>query len=235
PERALGRGREAAQIASDMELPFNEALAATHLALLQQLRADRATARAQAQAAYELTVQYKAPYYQAWARILLCYAEAWEQPDLDQVARLRGAIEEFKSSGARLRLPYYLGLLARLCRRAEQHEDGLAVIDEALVESQANNERWWDAELFRLRGELLHAQGADDEVEAALSQALEIARSQEARSLELRATMSLARMWQAHDRTDEARRLLGDVYGWFTEGFDTPDLRRARSLLARLA
>ncbi len=236
PERALSRGREAVQSASDMELPFNEAMAATYLALLQQLRADRATARAQAHVAYELTVQYKAPYYQAWAHILLCYAEAWEQPDVDHVARLRGAIEEFKSSGARLRLPYYLGLLARLCRRSGQMDDGLAVIDEAMAEARANSEWWWDAELHRLRAELLHAaQGADDEVEAALTQAREIARSQEAKSLELRAAMSLARLWSEQGRADEARRRLGDVYGWFTEGFDTPDLRRARALLARLA
>jgi len=236
PERALSRGREAVQIASDMELPFNQALAATYLAVLQQLRADRATAREQAQAAYELTVQYKAPYYQAWAHILLCYAEAWEQPDLDQVARLRGAIEEFKSSGARLRLPYYLGLLARLCRQAEQHEDGLAAIDEALVESQANNERWWDAELHRLRGELLWARGTDaHDVEEALVRACETAREQQARSLELRAATSLARLWSEQGRADEARRLMNAVYGWFTEGFETPDLRRARSLLARLA
>ena len=90
--------------------------------------------------------------------------------------------------------------------------------------------------LRRLRAELLHAaQGADDEVEAALTQALEIARSQEAKSLELRAAMSLARLWGEQGRADEARRRLGDVYGWFTEGFDTPDLRRARALLARLA
>jgi predicted ATPase len=236
PERALSRGREAVQIASDMKLPFNQALAATYLAVLQQLRADRATAREQAQAAYELTVQYKAPYYQAWAHILLCYAEAWEQPDLDQVARLRGAIEEFKSSGARLRLPYYLGLLARLCRRAEQHEDGLAVIDEALVESQANNERWWDAELHRLRGELLWGCGTGaHDIEEALVRACETAREQQARSLELRAATSLARLWSEQGRADEARRLMNAVYGWFTEGFETPDLRRARSLLARLA
>ena len=236
PEQALRRGREAVQIASDMELPFNQALAMTYLALLQQLRADHVTAREQAEAAYALTVQYKAPYYRAWASILLRYSEAWEQPDEDQIARLRGAIEEFKATGARLRHPYYLSLLARLCRRSGRIEDGLAAIDEALAESQARNERWWDAELHRTRGELLWARGTDmREVEAALALAREIAREQQARSLELRAATSLARLWNEQGRAHEARRLLEDIYGWFTEGFETPDLRRAHMLLARLA
>jgi DNA-binding SARP family transcriptional activator/tetratricopeptide (TPR) repeat protein len=236
PERALSRGREAVQIASDMELPFNQALATTYLALLQQLRADHGAAREQAEAAYELTVQYKAPYYRAWASILLRYAEAWDQPDADHIARLRAAIEELKETGARLRHPYYLGLLARLCRRADHIEDGLAVIDEAMAESRAHNERWWDAELHRLRGELLWARGTDvRDVETALLRARAIAREQRARSLELRAATSLARLWGEQGRTGEARRMLDEMYGWFTEGFETPDLRRARTLLARLA
>lgn len=236
PERALSRGREAVRIASDMELPFNQALATTYLALLQQLRADHGAAREQAEAAYELTVQYKAPYYRVWASILLRYAEAWDQPDADHIARLREAIEEFKATGARLRHPYYLGLLARLCRRAGQNDEGLAVIDEAMTEARAHNERWWDAELHRMRGELLWARGTEArDVEAALARAREIARDQRARSLELRAATSLARLWSEQGRADEARRLLDDTYGWFTEGFETPDLRRARTLLARLA
>jgi len=236
PEQALSRGREAVQIANDMELPFNQALATTYLALLQQLRADRATAREQAEAAYELTVRYKAPYYRAWASILLRYAEAWDEPDVGHIARLRGAIEEFKATGARLREPYYLGLLASLYRRAGQIDDGLAVIEEAMAESRAHNERWWDAELHRMRGELLWARGTDaHDVETALARAREIAREQRARSLELRAATSLARLWREQGRAREARPLLEDAYGWFSEGFETPDLRRARTLLAKLA
>src|SRR5262249_24744261 len=133
------------------------------------------------------------------------------------------------------RLPYYLSLQVRVCRKLGSIEQGLALVDEALAESRANDERWWDAELFRLRGELLLAHGADDEGQAALTQALEVARVQEAKSLELRAATSLAPVWQARGRKGDARRLLGDVFGWFTEGFETPDLRWARALLAQLA
>jgi predicted ATPase/DNA-binding SARP family transcriptional activator len=236
PERALHRGLEACELAGALALPFNQALAETYLALLEQLRSDPATARARAEAALALAVEYKAAYYRTWASILVQYARAWDQPDAERLAALREAIAAFTASGARLRLPYYLSLQARICHKLGRPAEGLALLDEALAVSQANNERWWDAEIFRLRGELLRAQGADnDAIEAALARALEIARGQQAKSLELRAAMSLARVWQTHGQTDEARRLLASVYGWFTEGFDTPDLRRVRSLLARLA
>jgi len=104
-----------------------------------------------------------------------------------------------------------------------------------LAQARAHNERWWDAEVHRLRGEFLLMQGADaSDVEAALLRAVSIARAQRARSLELRATMSLARLWIAQNRSDDARRQLSDLYAWFTEGFETPDLQAARLLLAHL-
>ncbi|MGH2514459.1 MAG: ATP-binding protein [Ktedonobacterales bacterium] len=236
PERALSRGTEAVQLASDLALPFNEALAATYLAMLQQFGAAPATAGAHAEAALAVTIEYQASYYRAWSSILVDFAHAQEQPDSPHIERLRSAILALKASGARLRLPYYLWLLASACARAGRIEDGLAAIDEAMAASRTHDERWWDAELHRLRGELLRARGAEpDDVEAALLQARETARAQQARSLELRAAMSLARWWRARRRTDDACRLLSDVYAWFTEGFDTPDLRAARSLLAELA
>lgn len=112
----------------------------------------------------------------------------------------------------------------------------LACINEALTEARTHNERWWDAELHRLRGEFLLKYGADaSDGEAALLRAIEIARSQQAKSLELRATMSLAQLWIAQKRSDAARQQLSDVYAWFTEGFETPDLQAARLLLAHLS
>jgi predicted ATPase len=158
-----------------------------------------------------------------------------EQPNEERIGRLRGSIAEFKASSARLRLPYYLSLLAHVCEKAGRSEEGLASIDEALFEARTHNERWWDAELHRLRGELLRVVGADvSDVEAAILRAIKIARSQRARSLELRATMSLARLRIAQNRSEEARRQLSDLYAWFTEGFETPDLQAARLLLAHL-
>jgi predicted ATPase len=115
-------------------------------------------------------------------------------------------------------------------------DDAMAAIDEALTESRANNERWWDAELHRLRGELLLARGSDDEeVDLALLRAKEIAEAQGAKSLELRAAMSLARHWRNSRRSEDAKRLLSGVYERFTEGFETLDLQAAQALLNELA
>ena len=236
PRAALRRGRDAVQLARDLAQPFNQALAAAYLAMLMQFCADEATARVQAEDALALASEYKAPYYRAWAAILVGYAGAWEQPDEEHIARLRDAIATFTAAGARLRLPYYLGLLAQVYGKAGCAGEGLAEIDEALAASRAHNERWWDAELHRLRGELLRAQGAAArEAEAAMLRALEIARAQQARSLELRAAMSLARLWSAQQRAAEGRALLANLCAWFTEGHETPDLQAAHALLAHLA
>ena len=235
PQKALSRGFDAVKLVQDLDQPFNQALVSAYLAMLQQLCADEAVAREYAEQALALTSKYQASYYRAWADILVSYAQALEQSNEKSIERLRGSITGFKASGARLRLPYYLSLLAQVCGKAGCIEEGLVCIDEALSEARTHNERWWDAEIHRLRGELLLMHGADaSDVEEALLRAIEIARSQQARSLELRATMSLARLWRTQNRSDDARRQLSDLYAWFTEGFETPDLQAARLLLAQL-
>jgi predicted ATPase len=218
-----------------LDQPFNQTLASAYLALLQQLRADESVAREHAEQALALASKYQAPYYSAWAEILVSSARAMEQPDEEHIGRLRDSITAFTASGARLRLPYYLSLLAQAYYQAGRPKEGLAAIDEALSGALAHNEHWWDADLHRLRGEFLLMGGSDAvDVEAAFFRAIEIAQAQQARSLELRATMSLARLWSAQHRSVEARHRLQEVYDWFTEGFETPDLQAARLLLAQL-
>jgi DNA-binding SARP family transcriptional activator len=235
PQQALSRSLEAVKLVQDLDQPFNQALVSAYLAMLQQLRAEEAVARKYAEEALALTSLFQAPYYRSWAAILVSYTLALEQPDEDRIERLRGSIFAFKASSARLRLPYYLSLLAQVYAKAGRTEEGLASIDEALMEAHTHNERWWDAELHRLRGELLFMHGADaSDVEAAILRAIEIARSQQARSLELRATMSLARLYITQNRSGDARQPLSDLYAWFTEGFETPDLQAAQLLLAHL-
>jgi predicted ATPase len=127
-----------------------------------------------------------------------------------------------------------LVLLAEVCAWTGQTEEGLCAINEALV---APGERLTEAERYRLKGQLLLQQAAADEAEAEASfpQALDIARSQHAKSWELRAAMSLSRLWQRQGKRTEARELLAPVYGWFTEGFDTADLQEAKALLETLS
>jgi predicted ATPase len=138
--------------------------------------------------------------------------------------------------------PYFLALLAEGYGQTGAPDDGLRLLAEALVAVQHTDEHMWEAELHRLQGELLlqaqHQQPAlaDDlshmaAAEASLHQALAVARRQQAKSLELRATMSLARFWQRQGKHAEAQALLAPVYGWFREGFDTADLQEARTLL----
>ena len=236
PQSALLRAHEAVQLAQDPGQPFNQALAATYLAMLQQLCADEAAARSSSEEALALATEYKAPYYRAWSAILVSYALACERPEEATITRLRESIAAFKASGARLRLPYYLALLAQVCGRGGRAEDGLAAVDEGMAASRAQNERWWDAELHRVRGELLLSVGADaDEAETVYIRAMEIARTQQARALELRAATSLGRLWREQRRADDARRLLQNLYSWFSEGFDTMDLREAKALLDTLS
>lgn len=235
PQAALSRGFQAVQLAHDLAQPFNQAVALAYLAMLQQFCADETTARECAEQALAGTTEYKAPYYRAWSAILASYALACERPDTANIVRLHEAIAEFKATGARIRLPYYLGLLAQAYGRAGQPERGLAAVDAGMAEADMHSERWWDAELQRLRGELLTASGAGAHAaEAAYLRAIEIARSQQARALELRAATSLARLWHAQGRSADAQRLLSGAYSWFTEGFETPDLQVAQALLALL-
>ena len=132
-------------------------------------------------------------------------------------------------------LPGSLCTLAEAQAKAGQPEEGLDTLDEALALVEQTDERHWEAELHRVQGELLLMQGDDAEAEASLHKAIEVARGQSAKSWELRATTSLARLWQEQGRIDEARQMLAEIYGWFTEGFDTPDLQEAKALLDELS
>jgi predicted ATPase len=143
----------------------------------------------------------------------------------------------FQATGMRLQYPHFLALLAEAYGKAGQAEEGLSVLAEALALVEETGERYYGAELYRLKGELLLMQGdeAESEAEASFHKAIEVARRQQAKSWELRATMSLCRLWQRQGKREEARQRLAEVYGWFTEGFDTPDLQEAKALLEELS
>jgi predicted ATPase len=131
-------------------------------------------------------------------------------------------------------MPLYIALLAGACEIAGELEEGKARLDQALQVVERTGERWFAAELDRQRGRLLLRHGHPEAAEELYHKALGIAREQEARLWELRAAASLARLWRDQGRRDAARDLLGPVYGWFTEGFATPDLKEAKALLDEL-
>ena len=152
------------------------------------------------------------------------------------LAQVRQGITALRATGATLFVPYLCTLLAEVYDHLGHPEDGLQVLAEAHTLVEQHEERFWEAEVCRLRGVLLLRQLVPQqaEAEACFQRALDVARRQEAISLELRAAMSLARLWQRQGKRAEAHDLLAPVYGWFTEGFDTADLQEAKALLDEL-
>jgi len=157
------------------------------------------------------------------------------------MALIREGIVEWQSVGARCWLPGYYRFLAEAQAKAEQPGEGLASLVKALDVMEETGERHWETEIYRLQAELLLMQGDEAQAEAGLQaeaslyKAIEVARRQRAKSWELRATTSLAHLWQRQGRIDEARQRLAAIYGWFTEGFATADLVEARTLLEELS
>jgi predicted ATPase len=196
--------------------------------------------REQAEAAMAMAREHGFPFFESWARILLGWALTEQGDVAEGIAQLREGLAAYRAIGAALGCPCFLGLLAQAYGRAGQTDQGLAVLDEALTTAHHTGERQYEAELYRLQGELLlqvagrdGARLASAMTEAARCwrQALDLARRQHAKSLELRAALSLARLGQRQGKRAEAHALLAPVYGWFTEGFDTADLQEAKALL----
>jgi len=160
-----------------------------------------------------------------------------EQGELAEgIDEMRRGLDACSSAGVEIWQPFLLCLLTEAYQKARQLGQGLAAVADAEALAEKNEEHIWIPELYRLKGELLLAEGAAaSEVELCFERAIEIARSQKAKSLELRAAMSLARLWQAQGIAAAAYEMLASIYGWFTEGFDTSDLKEAKTLLAELA
>jgi predicted ATPase len=155
----------------------------------------------------------------------------------DAIGRLAAGIAAWRSMGATVGKPFYLSFLARAYADVGQLEEAWQSIAEAMAAIETTKERWTEAGVHRTAGEiaLLAPQPDTAKAQAYFERALAIARRQQAKSWELRAAMSLARLWRDQGKRDAARDLLAPVYGWFTEGFDTLDLRQAKALLNELS
>jgi predicted ATPase len=194
-------------------------------------------ARAQAEAALALCTEQGFGAYGAWCLLPRGWAVAQQGEVAEGIAQIQQGFAAWRATGAGAALPWFLALLAEACGTVGQLEEGLRALEEALVWVQHNEEHHYEAEVYRLKGELLlqDAPAHQEEAEEHFQQALAIARRQEAKSWELRAAMSLACLWQQQGKQHEARELLAPIYGWFTEGFDTADLQEAKALLEELA
>jgi predicted ATPase len=237
PAQALRRSHAARRLAEELAHPLTLAYAFCHLAMFHQYRRDWEDAHQYAEAAIRVSREQSFPY---WLEVgLIC--QGWARTTRCQFAELIPSMHEgmarYRATGAVMWVPYFLTLLAEVYDALGQVETGLPIVAEALDVAGQTGERWYEAETYRLKGTLLLRQPDPDtsQAEACFQQAIAIARRQEAKSWELRAAASLARLWQAQDKLQDAHDLLAPVYGWFTEGFDTADLMDARALLDELS
>ena len=174
------------------------------------------------------------PYWRAMGTIFRGWVKVKNGDVTEGMSLLRSGSSAFRATGAEMFVPHHIALLAVACEIAGQVEEALTLLDDALQIVERTGERWFAAELNRHKGQLLLRQGHSEAAEELYRKALSIAEEQEAKLWELRAAVSLARLRRDQGRRAEARDLLAPVYGWFTEGFDTPDLKEAKALLDEL-
>jgi predicted ATPase len=237
PDQALTMSRTALAQARELLHPFSLALALNYAAILHQFRREERATHERVEATMALCSEYGFAYYLTWGPILQGWVLVGQGQGEAGIAQMRRGLIDFRATGGEVRLPYYLALLAKACGNAGQAAAGLTLVAEALAQAETRGEGWWKAELYRLKGELVMQEGGTPEVleaEESFRLALTVARRQQAKSLELRAAVSLSQLWQQQGKAEQARQLLADIYGSFTEGFDTVDLQEARDLLEKL-
>jgi class 3 adenylate cyclase/predicted ATPase len=237
PDRAVRWGQESLKLARELRHPFSHTLALEFIPFVHEFRREPVSVEEHVRALIEISTEQRFPLrtaggqlHQGW--LLLARGDAEEA-----IAQIGRGLAASQALGSQMRHSYFLALLAKAYLHAGRHDQSVSTIDQALGFIRESGERWWEAEVHRLHGELLLARRARDRADAeeCFHRALRLAREQTARSLELRAAMSLARVWAEHGRRAEGHDLLAPVYGWFTEGFDTADLKDAKALLDELA
>jgi predicted ATPase len=237
PDQALQRSNEALALARELSHPMSQAAARFFAAWLRQARQEARDTQEQAEATMKLANEQGFTHWFVGAMELRGWAlvaqKHGQDATMEGMKQIRQGQATAQAMGAKLACPQTLALLAEAHEAQGQTEEALRLVTEALLVVATTGERWCEAELLRLKGELLRKQ-AMSEAEACFHQARDLAHDQQAKSLELRAVMSLARLWQQQGRCAEAWQLLAEVYGWFTEGFDTADLQEAKVLLEEL-
>ncbi len=236
PEQALARLHDALALAHELSHPFSLAYAWWSAALVYQWRRDVPAVHEHAEAAVALSTEQGFTLWAAWGTSLRGWALAMQGQGEAGMAEVRQGIAACRATGTALLVSYFCTVLAEVSAHLGHTEDGLQALAEAHTLVEQHEERWWEAEVCRLRGVLLLRQTVTPQAEAEtwLQRALDVARRQEAKSLELRAAMSLSRLWQQQGKQAEARDLLAPIYTWFTEGFDTADMQEAKTLLDAL-
>jgi predicted ATPase/class 3 adenylate cyclase len=237
PEQGLTRSHEAVTLAQQVAHPFSLDIALCCAAIFHQFRREMPAAQEYAESVICLATTQGFPYWSARGSILRGWALAQQGQAQEGITQIEQGLIAIRATGAAAYQPYFLALLAEAHGTIGEPEARLAVLTEALALVDTTGERWYESEIYRLKGALLLQQNSDNQVQAetCFLHAMRIAQCQQAKSWELRAATSLARLWQNQGKHKEAYSLLAPVYGWFTEGFDTADLKDAKALLDELA
>jgi len=233
PDQALRRSQEALSLARELSHPYSIAFALLWAARIHKFRGELEALRERTEEAMILVAEQGFPRWLMLGNILLGWLSV-EHGSVEQgIKQLRQALADEASLAEQ---QSSLAFVAEAYGKAGRLEEGLGLLAEALARARKSELRYYEAELHRIKGELLLGRTAPNEGEAegCFQSALQVAHRQSAKSLELRAAISLSRLWQRQGKREEAQKLLADIYGWFTEGFDTADLREAKALLEGL-
>jgi predicted ATPase len=233
-DQALARSNAAIAEARRLTHPPSLALSLSVGSRLLSLDGDNAALDERAGELVALATEQGFPHWRAEGTIFRGWVTVNRLDVTGGITLLRNGIAAYRATGSEAWTPYYFGLLGTACELAGQIEEALTLLDDALEMVEEQGGYWLKAELYRHKGQLLLRQEQPEAAEYLYRQALSIAREQEAKLWELRAGVSLARLWRDQNKRTEARDLLAPVYAWFTEGFDTPDLREAKALLIEL-
>ena len=234
PDQALAHNNAAVAEALRVTHPPSLSMSLTNICRLLWLVGDITALKERADKVIAVATEQGFPF---WGALGTFYREWSKMKTGDAVggaALLRITVANYRATGAELGVPFMLALIAEAYDIAGQNGEGLTLLDEALQIVETTGERWFAAELNRRKGQLLLRQGYSEVAEDLYRNALSIAQGQEAKLWELRAAVSLARLRSDQGRRTEALNLLAPVYAWFTEGFDTPDLKEAKALLDEL-
>jgi predicted ATPase len=242
PDQALKRSYEALTLARELTQPFSLAMALLFTAWLHQYRREVQAAQERVEAAITLSTEHGFPLWLAQGTALQGWALAEQKQVEEGIAKLRQGLTAYRAIGGEVWRPYFLVLLTEVYGKKGKAEEGLTALGEALAVVEKTGGCLYEPQLYRLKGKLTLAQSSvqslassvQKEAEECFWKAIEIARRQSAKSLELRAVMSLSRLWQQQGKQKEAHQMLAEIYGWFTEGFDTKDLQEAKALLEEL-
>ncbi len=236
PDKALRYAQDGLALARRLDDPFSVAFSLVVTSFLDQSRGDQEATSEKANKVVSLAEEKGYSYWVGFGKVMQGWGKADDNPTDAVIQGFRDRIEQHRALGTDLFAPYFLTLLGDVALKANQVDECITALNEAETLLDRTGEQWWESETHRLQGVLLVAQDGDSaEAERRFEKALAVAQLRDAKSFELRATVSLSHLWQQQGKVEEARNILSKIYSWFTEGFDTADLKEAKNLLEDLS